>query len=364
MELLRATRGQIAELRAAKRQNADLPIVPGFYAGLAEEAEPFLLFDRSGEREEPIGYALLLQREHDGQGHTTLVELGLGDRHQDRYEDVLDHIRDKARPTAYLVRTDDCRLNATLLASGLQVEATALVMVPQTEAPAPKTSGAASATPGTLEFATLAPSHVAGLAELLFPEGPEAKEAVWHHHGPTAAETLDEVRAVAEAGNGWVLLENNRPQAVVARLEVEGGEYELLDFAVAQGEEAGLSWAFSRASQAVASAGRRPAAVIDALDPVRRRILRAAGYFTVAAYMVFYDPLAGRPSVPTMSLEELRAMIERKERFHLVDVIGEEHWRGGHLPGSEWIDFRGLGREARRRYKQDETLVLYCNGFT
>lgn len=363
MELRRATREQIAGLRAAKQQKSDLPIVPGFYAGLAEEAEPFLLFDKAGEGESPLGYTLLLRREHGGRVHSTLVELGLGDRHQDRYEDVLDHIRDKAKPTAYLVRTDDCRLNATLLARGLQVEASALVMVPETAALGPTAPVTASAKPGR-EFSALTPYHVAGLAELLFPEGPEAKEAVGHHHGPTAAETLDEVRAVAEAGNGWVLLENNRPQAVVARLEVEGGEYELLDFAVAQGEEAGLSWAFSRASQAVASAGRRPAAVIDALDPVRRRILRAAGYFTVAAYMVFYDPLAGRPSVPTMSLEELRAMIERKERFHLVDVIGEEHWRGGHLPGSEWIDFRGLGREARRRYKQDETLVLYCNGFT
>jgi len=385
MELRRATRQQIAGLRAARQQKSDLPIVPGFYAGLVEEAEPFLLFDapaaegeaatrhgREGsEPENPLGYALLLGREQEGHVHTTLVELGLGDRHQDRYEDVLDHIRDEAQPTAYLVRTDDCRLNATLLARGLQVEATALVMVPETTvsgaaAPGATTAaGTAPATPGGLEFTALTPSWVAGVAELLFPESPEAGEAAaHHHHGSTAAETLDEVRAMAEAGDGWVLLENGRPQAVVARLEVEDGEYELLDFVVAQGEEAGLSWAIFRASEAVRAAGRRPAAVIDALDPVRRRILRAAGYFTAAAYMVFYDPLVGRPSVPTVSLQELRAMIERKERFRLVDVMGEEHWRPGHLPGSEWIDFRGLGREARGRYKQDETIIVYCNGFT
>ena len=133
---------------------------------------------------------------------------------------------------------------------------------------------------------------------------------------------------------------------------------------MAQGEEAGLSWAFARATEAVRAAGRRPAAVIDALDPVRRRILRGAGYYTAAAYMVFYDPAAGRPSVPSVSLDELRAMIARKERFHLVDVMGEEHWSAGHLPGSEWIDFRGLSREARKRYKQDDTIVVYCNGFT
>jgi hypothetical protein len=151
---------------------------------------------------------------------------------------------------------------------------------------------------------------------------------------------------------------------VIARLEPGEGGYVLLDFVVAQGEEAGLAWGFVRASEVVRAAGRRPAAVIDALDPVRRRILRAAGYYTAAAYMVFYDPMAGRPSVPTISLEELRGMLARKERFHLVDVMGEEHWKAGHIPGSEWIDFRGLGSQARKRYKQDETIVVYCNGFT
>ncbi len=92
--------------------------------------------------------------------------------------------------------------------------------------------------------------------------------------------------------------------------------------------------------------------------------MRGAGYYTAAAYMVFYDPAAGRPSVPSLSLDELRAMMQRKERFHLVDVMGEEHWRAGHLPGSEWIDFRGLGQEARKRYKEDDIVVVYCNGFT
>ena len=57
-------------------------------------------------------------------------------------------------------------------------------------------------------------------------------------------------------------------------------------------------------------------------------------------------------------------MIEKKERVRLVDVLGEEHWNRGHLPGSEWIDFRGLAREARRRFSSDESLVLYCAGFT
>jgi hypothetical protein len=161
MELRRATREQIAGPRAAKQQKSDMPIVPGFYARLVEDAEPFLLFDTAPE--DPLGYVLLLAREHEGHAHTTLVELGLGERHQDRYEDVLDHIRDKAKATVYLVRTDDCRLSATLLARGLQVEATALIWRlrrgleagrPQAR---PKACRSADDT-GSLEFVGLTPS--------------------------------------------------------------------------------------------------------------------------------------------------------------------------------------------------------------
>lgn len=385
MELRRATREQIAGLRTARSETGPLPITPGFYAGLAEEAEPFLLIEPSSaggqegdggaDGEDLLGYALLLRHEHEGHAHVTLIELDLGERHQDRYEDVLDLIRDEAKPTAYLVRTDDCRLNATLLARGLQVEPTALVMVPELSRGSSQDAGASGAPLGAgvgmppsaarWELDVMNPSHIAGVAELLEPEESEAEGAARRHrHGSSPVEVLDEVRVMADAGTGWVFLDGGRPEAVVARLATEDGQYELLDFVVAQGEEAGLSWAVSRASESVLAAGRRPVAVIDALDPVRRRILRAAGYFTAAAYMVFYDPVAGRPSVPTVSLQELRAMIEREEPFRLVDVLGEEHWNGAHIPGSEWIDFRGLGREARRRFKPDETIVVYCSGFT
>ncbi len=55
--------------------------------------------------------------------------------------------------------------------------------------------------------------------------------------------------------------------------------------------------------------------------------------------------------------------MKSQEHFRLVDVLGEDHWRAGHLP-MEWMDFRGLAREARRRFKADEPIVLYCDGFT
>jgi hypothetical protein len=369
VELRRTTEKQVADRRSAKKRETDLSIVPGFYTGLAAEAQPYLIVETGGV-ETILGYALLLGREHDGHVHTTLIELGLEEGYRDRYEDVLDLIRDEAKPTAYLARTDDCRLSATLLSRGLQAEASALVLIPE-ESTAGPPGGAgpalaheASPAIAHLELAPLRVPHVAAVAELLHPDQPEAEEpAVHHHHGPTAAETLEQVRGMAEAGEGWVLLADGSPQAVIAHLEAEDG-YQLLDFVVAQGEEAWLAWGFARATEAVRGAGQRPAAVIDALDSVRRRILRSAGWYTAAAYVAFYDSAAGRPSVPSVTLQELRDMIRRKERFRLLDVMGEEHWKAGHLPGSEWIDFKGLGREARKRFEQDETIVVYCNGFT
>lgn len=368
MELRRTAKEQVAGLRAVKQGETDPPITPGFYKSLAADAEPFLIVESDGVPAEiTLGYVLLLARQHQEHTHTTLVELGLRAGHRDRYEDVLDLIKDEAKPTAYLVRTDDCRLNATLLARGLQVEATALVLVPEKSAAA-HLEGSGATTGGVpeaahLQFAALRGTHVAAIAELLEHEESSTEKAPEHHHGPTAAETLEQIRGMAAAGEGWVLLADGSPQAVIAHLEQEGG-YRLLDFVLAQGEEASLAWAFRRATEAVVAAGRKPAAVIDALDPVRRRILRAAGWYTVAAYMVFYDPMAGRPSVPTVTLQALQDMMRSKEHFHLVDVMGEEHWKAGHLPGAEWIDFRGLGREARKRYRQDDTIVVYCNGFT
>ena len=68
--------------------------------------------------------------------------------------------------------------------------------------------------------------------------------------------------------------------------------------------------------------------------------------------------------VPPHRREQLRRMIQAKEDFHLIDVMGEQHWRAGHLPGAEWLEFRNLSREARRRYGKDDALVVYCNDYT
>jgi hypothetical protein len=186
-----------------------------------------------------------------------------------------------------------------------------------------------------------------------------------HSHGSEdMAAVLAELEALARDGRNWVMLKQGRPLAVVARRDGGDGTHELLDVAVAHAEEADLITALLQAGEAVSRDGRRPAAVIDATEGTRRRLFRKAGYYSAAAYLVFYDPVTGRPSVGVLSLAELRAMMDRKEAFRLVDVLGEEHWRRGHIPGAEWVDFKSLARESRRRFMPEESIVVYCDGFT
>jgi hypothetical protein len=365
MRLTPVDRERIAALRDERRRDSSLAVVPGFYSRLSEEAQAHLV-QETGDGVGPLrdlGYVLSLERPHDGHSHVTVIELHLLPASQTRYEDVLDLLKERLRPRAYLVRTDDCRLTATLLARGYQVEATALVLLP--EEGGRRSGGIDRTAPAGAVLVRLGREHLPGLREVLDRGGPhEHGRGADRHGGSHADAAFAELETLAWQEGNWALLQHDRPVAVIARLEGGDGVHELLDFAVAQASEADLAWALGRATETVWSGGRRPAAVIDATEAARRRIFRAAGYYSAAAYMVFYDAEAGRPSVGTVSIDELRAMIERRERFHLVDVLGEDHWREGHLPGSEWIDFKGLAREARRRFRAEEPIVVYCNGFT
>lgn len=109
-----------------------------------------------------------------------------------------------------------------------------------------------------------------------------------------------------------------------------------------------------------------------------RQLSAASGGDAVLGYVLLLDrphdghshvaavenPEAGRPGVGQITTEELQSLMAGGKHFRLIDVLGEEHWRQGHLPGSEWVDFKSLAREARVRFKPEEPIVVYCNGFT
>lgn len=323
-----------------------LGIVPVFYGRLAGEAEAYQLEDpgESGASS-VLGYVLSLERQHDGHTHVTVIELHVDPLHRHRYEDILDLIRDELHPTAYLTRTDDCLYNATLLSRGLQVEPTALVMLWREEAP-----GAADPGRRSMAMEELTETHMDGIRTLLNTE--------------KDAEAIAELEAMAGSSRAWAILDEENPVAVVARRDGGDGRHELLDFALAQASESYLAQALRQAAAAVEGEGLVPAGVIDAMESARRRIFREAGFHTQAAYLVYYDPVTGRPSVQTVSTDELRRMVDNKEAVRIVDVLGEEHWEEGHIPGSEWIEFKGLAKEARRRFKPDEPIIVYCSGYT
>ena len=358
---------------------AAMPGAPGTSRALETPGAPEIMAGRSGDRhEEHLGYVLLLTRPHAGHQHVTVIELYLKPEYHESYEDVLDLLREQARPTAYLVRTDECTLDAALLARGLQVEPTALVMTLGMAAALPRPADAVGS---PLELEVFLPDHIPALRQLLTQHDaptvtPQTHDG--HTHGARenaskgqspsgrtpAEERLAELEVLAGERRHWVGLEHGSPVAVIARADGGDGEHELIDFALAHAGESALAEAVLSACDKVRSAGREPAAVIDATETARRGIFRRAGFHTEVAYMIFYDAEAGRPSVATVSLAELTQMIDRGEKFRLVDVLGEDHWKRGHIHGSEWIDFRGLAREAKRRFAVEEPIVVYCDGFT
>ena len=365
MELRAAQTNEIAAMRETRRRGLSLGLVPGFYDRLVGEAAPHLIVERGGDGFESriLGYVLLLERPHDGHMHVTVLEAHLEPDQHARYEEVLDLLRDEKTPTSYLARTDDCLYDATLLARGLQVEPTALVLLADGR---PASGRAPADDRGSLELVALSPAHLAGLRALVESDGASATGAHTHEHRHelSQSEMLAELEQMAASGRDWVLMDGTAPVAVVARADGGDGVHEVLDIALGMAAEADLAWALRRAGEAITRAGLRPAAVIDALETTRHRLFRAAGFHTAAVYLVFYDPDGGRPSVARVTTEELRALLKAGEGVRLLDVMGEEHWRAGHIPGAEWIDFRGLAREARRRFRSDEPLILYCNGFT
>jgi hypothetical protein len=347
LRLTRVDGSSISSLREERRRGITLGIVPAFYGRLVDEAEAYVIEEErlEGGPVELLGHTLVLERPHDGHSHVTAIELYLRPSYQHRYEDALDLLREALHPTAYLTRTDECLYNATLLSRGRQVEPTALVMRWRGGA----RDAGASGKDAAMELGDLA-QHLEGVRSLL--------------DGEKDGEILGQLEKLAVAGRGWAVIKEGAPVGVIARQDAGDRLHELVDFALGKAAESELSRALELVAKAVTAEGLEPAAVIDATEAARHRIFRGAGFYTAASYMVYYDPEAGRPSVARITTQELRALLDRGERVRLVDVLGEEHWNDAHLPGSEWIDFKGLAKEALRRFQLEEPIIVYCNGFT
>lgn len=341
LELRKTDHQSIAPLREEKLNHYHVPLLPNFHVHLAHHAEAWEVRDGASA----VGYALVLRESHEGHDHVTLIELFLTAPYRDSYEDAVDAVREALEPRAYLVRSDDCTYETALLAHGYQMEVSMAVMAARAILRPPE-------------------AHGLGLVPLDYPHLRAAHDLYQHVRGVEQAPTYAELEGQIEEDKYWVVTDHDQPVALLVREPSEGSRYCLLDILAPHlGPEAQL-WALLSAGATIEAEGRTPAAVLDIREVAKIQVFREAGYYTAATYLVFYDPEAGRPSVPVIGREELWRMIQEEESFHLVDVMGEDHWARGHLPGAQWVDFRSLTREARKRFDKEEKIVVYCNDFT
>ncbi len=342
MELRQVEHEDVAALRQEKLLHYHVPLLPDFHTHLASHAEAWGLHEGAST----VGYALALRDKHEGHEHVTLVEMYLTAPYRDRYEDAIDLVRETLEPRVYLARSDDCTYETALLAHGYQMEASMALMAARVVAP-----------PGE--------AHGLNLVPLDYPHLRAAHDLYLHVRGVEQAPTYSDLEQQLDGDRLWVLTDHDQPVALVVREPSEGtSRYCLLDILAPHLDDGPQVWALLTAGGMVETEGRTPAAVLDMRDVRKIDVFRSAGYYTAATYLIFYDAEAGRPSVPTISRDALRQLVEGDEPFHLIDVLGEDHWERGHLPKAQWVDFRSLTKEARKRFKKDEKIVVYCNDYT
>ncbi|HKA88893.1 MAG TPA: rhodanese-like domain-containing protein [Haliangiales bacterium] len=72
---------------------------------------------------------------------------------------------------------------------------------------------------------------------------------------------------------------------------------------------------------------------------------------------------AVRPHIVEISAADVRARLERRDPFHLVDVREESEWAAGHLPAAEHIGKGVLERDIEARIPDAAAdIVVYCGG--
>src|SRR3989344_3582735 len=64
-----------------------------------------------------------------------------------------------------------------------------------------------------------------------------------------------------------------------------------------------------------------------------------------------------------ISIETLLEMKANKENFKLIEVLKEDNYKKGHIPGAINIPLDKLEQESSRLKKEDTTIV-YCSGYS
>ena len=65
-----------------------------------------------------------------------------------------------------------------------------------------------------------------------------------------------------------------------------------------------------------------------------------------------------------ITIEKLLEMNANEEKFTLVDVLSEESYKEGHIPGAINIPLGNLESLAERYLDRKDTIVVYCGSYS
>ncbi len=70
-----------------------------------------------------------------------------------------------------------------------------------------------------------------------------------------------------------------------------------------------------------------------------------------------------KQNVREVTVDDIKARLDRGERFHLIDVREESEWANGHLPGAIHLGKGILERDIEQKIPDTAApMVLYCGG--
>jgi rhodanese-related sulfurtransferase len=62
----------------------------------------------------------------------------------------------------------------------------------------------------------------------------------------------------------------------------------------------------------------------------------------------------------TIDRETLKKKLDADEDFYLIEVLAEKEFNRLHIAGAEHIQFGQIGGVARKRFKPNDEIVVYC----
>ncbi len=64
-----------------------------------------------------------------------------------------------------------------------------------------------------------------------------------------------------------------------------------------------------------------------------------------------------------ITIEKLMEMMVNHEKFKLVEVLHEDNFKEGHIPGAINLPIGGLAELAKKHLKKTDTIVVYCASY-